>query len=143
MKVATFNTNSIRSRMEIITDWIKKEKPDILCLQETKVQDPDFPSEQFDGLGYQAFFRGQKAYNGVAIISGFPLDTIRRDLSEGQDEQARFISGRVLGLSVINVYVPQGFAPGSDKFQYKLNWLKDLLSFLERDHDPALPLLRP
>ncbi|MDB9822072.1 exodeoxyribonuclease III [Deltaproteobacteria bacterium] len=141
MKIATFNANSIRARMEIITGWLQREEPDILCLQETKVQDKDFPLKPLEMLGYQVIFKGQKSYNGVAIISKKPLDEIRLNLYEGDDEQARFISARNPYFSLINVYVPQGFSPGSDKFEYKLNWMEDLLSYVKGNYDPGLPLL--
>lgn len=141
MKIATFNTNSIRSRMGIIIDWIESEKPDILCLQETKVQDRDFPESQFEERGYQVAFRGQKAYNGVAIISKVSMEEIRRNLTEGEDEQARFISAKLPGYTVMNVYVPQGYAPGTDKFQYKLQWMKELLNFIRRRYDASSHLL--
>lgn len=141
MKIATYNVNSIRARLPLVIQWLKEERPDILFLQETKVQDKDFPVDLFQQAGYTAVVKGQKAYNGVAIISRIPLDEIRLNLFDGENEEARFISGRVGSISLINVYVPQGFAPGTEKFAYKLRWLKALLSHLERDYDPGLPLL--
>ncbi|UCF55738.1 MAG: exodeoxyribonuclease III [Deltaproteobacteria bacterium] len=141
MKLASFNTNSIRVRFPIVTDWLEKEQPDVLCLQETKVQDKDFPADPFKEMGYQPIFRGQKSYNGVAIISKLPLDEVRLNLYEGEDEEARFISTRILNIPVINVYVPQGYAPGTEKFEYKLRWLKDLLVYLKNIYKPDLPLL--
>ena len=141
MKIATFNTNSIRARMKIILDWIEKEKPDILCLQETKVQDKDFPVSQFEEKGYRAIFRGQKTYNGVAMIFRVPLDEVRRHLHEGDDEQARFLSAGTSKFTVINVYVPQGYSPGTEKFLYKLQWIKDLSLLVQRDYNPDSPLL--
>jgi exodeoxyribonuclease III len=141
MKIATFNANSIRSRMEIIVGWLEKEHPDLLCLQETKVQDKDFPGKSFETLGYTAIFRGQKSYNGLAIVSRLPLDQTRLNLYEGGDEQARFIYARGIGFFIINVYVPQGFAPGTEKFQYKLRWMEDLLSYIKGNFNPALPIL--
>ena len=141
MKLATFNANSIRARAGIITSWIEKEEPDLLCIQETKAQDKDFPAKTFDEMGYNVVFRGQKSYNGVAIISRLPIDDIRLNLYEGEDEQARFISITIMNIPVINVYVPQGFAPGTEKFRYKLDWLKDLLAHIKEVHDPGLPLI--
>jgi len=141
MKIATFNTNSIRARLPIIMGWLGREQPDVLCLQETKVQDKDFPLKGFEEAGYRVIFRGQKSYNGVAIISKHTLDEIRMDLYEGGDEDARFISARILNVPVLNVYVPQGFAPGTEKFEYKLQWLRDLLTHVKNDYDPGLPLL--
>lgn len=140
-KIATFNTNSIRTRIEIISQWFEKEQPDLLCLQETKVQDKDFPVSLFEKMGCHVIFKGQKSYNGVAIISRHPLDEIRSFLYESNDEEARFISARVFGIPLINAYVPQGFAPGTEKFHYKLRWLKDLLSYIRKRYAPDRPLL--
>ena len=141
MKIATFNTNSIRARLPIIKNWLIEEQPDILSLQETKVQDKDFPFDDFTELGYQAIIRGQKSYNGVAIISRLELCDIRKDLYKEGDEQARFLSVEFPGATVINVYVPQGFAPGSDKFEYKLKWLSDLLKYIQENYTPEDPLI--
>ena len=141
MKLATFNTNSIRARLPIITEWLKQETPDILCLQETKVQDRDFPSKAFGELGYLSVFRGQKSYNGVAIISRLPAEELRIDLYDEGDQDARFISAKIGGIYVMNVYVPQGVAPGTEKFFYKLRWLKDLLAYIRANYDPDQPLL--
>jgi exodeoxyribonuclease-3 len=140
LKIATFNANSIRTRMNIIQNWLSKENPDLLCIQETKVQDKDFPVSQIEEIGYHVIFRGQKAYNGVAIISRSPLEEVRRNLYE-DDEQARFISAKVQDIPLINVYVPQGFAIGTEKFDYKLQWLKDLLVHIKKEYDPSKPLL--
>jgi exodeoxyribonuclease III len=139
MKFATFNANSVRTRLEIIVNWLKTEQPDVLCLQETKVQDKDFPEGRFREIGYQVAFRGQKAYNGVAIVSRHPIQEINTCIPGKEDDQARFISALIAGVHVINAYVPQGVAPGTDKFQYKLQWLAGLLSCLESNYSPGLP----
>ena len=141
MLFSTFNTNSIRARLPIITDWLDQIRPDVLCLQETKVQDRDFPLRKFQDLGYQAVFSGQKSYNGVAIITKRPVSEIRSGLYGVSGEEARFISAQIATLPVINVYVPQGFAPGTEKFRYKLQWLTDLLAHMEKEYDPGRPLL--
>jgi len=141
MKIATFNANSIRSRIDIINDWIKAEQPDMLCLQETKVQDREFPADSFSSLGYQVVFKGQKTYNGVAIISRHPFTDVRLSLKGAEDEQARFISAVIENVHVINVYAPQGFAPGTDKFLYKLGWLQDLLTHIKTNYDPSIPMI--
>ncbi len=140
MKVATFNANSIRSRMEVILGWMKKENPDVLCIQETKVQDEDFPAKPFDDLGFNVVFKGQKSYNGVAIASKMPLSDIRLNLYK-DDEQARFLRAVTHDFTIINVYVPQGFAPGTDKFKYKLKWMNDVLLYIGENYDPAVPLV--
>lgn len=141
MKIATFNTNSIRARLPIILDWLKNESPDVLCIQETKVQDKDFPLDVFQKQEYHAAFRGQKSYNGVAVLSRLPLENTRTELFDQGDEQARFISGTLNGISVINVYVPQGFKVGSDKFQYKLEWLDGLIQHINQTYSPEDSLL--
>ncbi len=141
MKIATFNANSVRARLPIISSWLEREKPDLLCLQETKVQDDHFPVEQFHASGYQVVFRGQKSYNGVAIAAREPLLVVRRDLFDEGGEQARFLEVRYGGLTVIDVYVPQGFEVGSDKFSYKLKWLDALHSYIAEAHDPGAPLV--
>ncbi len=140
-KVATFNANSLRARLPVIKAWLAKEKPDVLCLQEIKVQDKDFPSQDFEALGYRAFFKGQKSYNGVAIITRRPADSICLALHDEPNEEARFISARIDDIALVNVYVPQGVAPGTEKFAYKLRWLKDLLSHIQNHFNPRHPLV--
>ncbi|MCD6305910.1 MAG: exodeoxyribonuclease III [Deltaproteobacteria bacterium] len=141
MKVATFNANSIRARLPVILGWLKREAPDILFLQETKVQDVDFPVDSVKAAGYHAVFRGQKSYNGVAVLSKSPLTDVETSLPVEDVDEARFISGRAGDIHVINVYVPQGFEPGSDKFRFKLAWLDHLLRHIADYYDPSSPLL--
>ena len=127
--------------MPIILAWLDREQPDVLCIQETKVQDKDFPESQILDAGYGVIYRGQKSYNGVAIISKFPMDGIRLNLYEGGDEDARFISARIKNTPLLNAYVPQGSAVGTEKFEYKLRWLNDLLSHIKDHYDSASSLL--
>lgn len=141
MKLATFNANSVRTRMPVIINWLQKENPDVLCLQETKVQDKDFPAGPFEKAGYHISHRGQKSYNGVAIASRESTTQVRYDLYEQGDEQARFISAVISNISIINVYVPQGFAVDSEKFEFKLLWLRDLFSFIKERYNPGDPLI--
>jgi len=141
LKTATFNANSLRARLPILLDWLDREQPDILCVQETKVQDLDFPAGAIENAGYHVIFRGQKSYNGVAVMSRKSPEDVRRDLYEEGDEQARFISAVIGDVVVVNVYVPQGFAVGTEKFVYKLTWLSDLLGYLRRHYRPDQPLL--
>jgi exodeoxyribonuclease-3 len=140
-KLATFNANSIRARLSVVLEWTKKQEPDVLCLQECKVQDKDFPFAAFESLGYRASYRGQKSYNGVAMITRHPPEEIRTGLYEGIEEEARFISATIRQIPVVNVYVPQGVAPGTEKFAHKLRWLRDLLSHLGAHYSPRSPLL--
>lgn len=139
MKCATFNANSIRARLPIVLDWLEREHPDVLCIQETKVQDRDFPVRDFQDAGYSVIYRGQKSYNGVAVVSKEPPEAVTFALAG--DEDARFLSCKVGDIPVINVYVPQGFEAGSDKFAYKLRWLKELLEHLRACYRPDQPLI--
>ena len=140
MLIATWNVNSVRTRLSQITNWIKNVNPDILCLQETKVIDDSFPITPFEKLGYEVIKYGQKSYNGVAIISklkienvkkGFTHDCDKKNISEEFNEQKRLISADINGLKIINVYVPNGSSINSDKFNYKIKWLNHLSSFLD------------
>ncbi len=139
--VATFNANSIRARLSAVLEWMKKQEPDVLSLQECKVQEKEFPFEAFESLGYKALYRGQKSYNGVAVLTKHPTEGIRTGLYEGMEEEARFISARIGQIPVVNAYVPQGVAPGTEKFAYKLRWLKDLLAHLGQHYSPKAPLV--
>lgn len=143
MKIATFNANSIRARLEIVLNWLEKEKPDALCVQETKSQDQDFPAEAFESAGWRARFYGQKSYNGVAIITREPLEGVSAGLRDGAEEteQARLITGMLGGVAIVNTYVPQGFEVGSEKFQYKLEWLARLRAWFERNFNPEQPIV--
>jgi len=142
MKVANFNANGIRARLPVLLGWIDKESPEVLCIQETKVQDPDFPRTPFVEKGYHCSFKGQKSYNGVAIFSKIKPDDVRIGFGEGDEsEEARLIMCRIAGIPIVNTYVPQGQDPKSEKFEYKLNWLKRLKAYFNRHFDPNDPLI--
>ena len=130
MRLATWNVNSLRVRLPQVLDWLKLKQPDVLCLQETKVTDGDFPQAPFDGAGYRAVFTGQKAYNGVAIISRVPAEAVEFHLPGVDSEQKRFLAATIGDLRVVNVYVPNGEHVQSEKFQYKLSWLRALRRYL-------------
>lgn len=135
MKIATWNVNSIRSRLAIAQDWLTQNPVDVLCLQETKVIDADFPREPFEALGYHLAIAGQKSYNGVAIFSRQPLADLKIGFepvlgATELDEQKRVISGVINGIRVVNLYVPNGSAVGSEKYEYKLAWLAALKPYL-------------
>ena len=142
MRIATWNVNSLRARLEIVVDWLVRDSPDVVCLQETKVVDEGFPVEPLAAMGYQTVFVGQKTYNGVAILSRLPLTDIVLALPEapGEDEK-RFIAATVAGIRVINVYVPNGQEVGSPKFYYKLAWLERLRTYLATTYTPDEALL--
>ena len=142
MLIATWNVNSIRTRLSQIINWINQVKPDILCLQETKVINDDFPLEPFEKLGYEVIIHGQKSYNGVAILSknkiekvnkGFISNPIEENIKNEFFEQKRLISAVINGLRIVNVYVPNGSSLDSDKFKYKIEWLKRLSYFIDEE----------
>lgn len=141
MKIASFNVNSIRIRLPIVTQWLRKHQPDVLAVQETKVQDHDFPSAAFEEIGYRCAFRGQKSYNGVALFSTHDLLDVRFGLPDEPRDEARIVSARINNLAIANTYVPQGYLPDSDKFAYKLEWFGRLLDFFRSRFKPTDPLL--
>ncbi|MCT0200342.1 exodeoxyribonuclease III [Synechococcus sp. CS-1325] len=139
MRIATWNVNSVRTRLAQVLAWLERQNPDLLCLQETKVEDRLFPAEAFRSLGYDVAISGQKAYNGVALLSRLPLEDVQVGLAallpEDADarrlsEQKRVISARVAGVRVLNLYVPNGSGLGSEKYGYKLEWLACLGRYL-------------
>lgn len=142
MKIATWNVNSIRARMERLCTWLRAQAPDVLCLQETKVEDADFPLPELQALGYHACIHGQKTYNGVAILTRQPAQEIARGFGDGvEDAHARFLVVRVGELRVGSVYVPNGQAVGTDKFAYKLKWLARWQDWLSRQLRPGDPVV--
>jgi exodeoxyribonuclease-3 len=142
LKVATYNANSIRSRLELVLDWLDREAPDVLCLQETKVQDADFPAIPFEDAGYHVVFRGQKAHAGVAIVSREESQETAFGFDDGgEPDEPRLIRAVIGGIPVVNTYVPQGRSPDSEHFQYKLEWLARLRAFFERHYSPQELLL--
>jgi exodeoxyribonuclease III len=142
LKIATFNVNSVRARLPIIDKWLAANNPDVLCLQETKVIDQDFPVEEMSASGYRAAFRGEKSYNGVAILSRHAMERVRYGFDgEGADEGARILSVRIQGVDIVNTYVPQGTSPDSENFQYKLAWFDRLLDHFKRSYKPGDPLV--
>jgi len=147
--VATWNVNSIRSRIDLVKDWLIANEVDILCLQETKTEDQFFPIEVFLQLGYEVSIFGQKSYNGVAIISKFPIKDIKvgfyQVIPEYKDssllsQQKRIISAAINDIRIINVYVPNGSSINSDKFIYKVNWLGCLQAYLHKINSNHMPI---
>lgn len=132
MKLATWNVNSIRARRERVLEWIATNEPDVLCLQELKTAEADFPADDFRALGYEAAVCGQRTYNGVAILARGPLRDVERGFGDGVDDpQARFVAATVPGgVRVMSAYVPNGEAVGSEKFTYKMAWCERLVAFL-------------
>ena len=141
MKIATWNVNSIRKRLDRVIAWVGEHQPDVLCLQETKVEDDAFPRDELESVGYHALCHGQKTYNGVALLGREPmLHPVKGFGDGGDDGQARFLVAEVDDLKVGTVYVPNGQEVGSEKFRYKLEWLGRWRRWLETSADTAAPL---
>lgn len=142
LKAATYNANSIRARMDLILDWLETERPDVLCVQETKVQDDDFPAEPIRDSGYHVVYRGQKAHGGVAIISSAKPEEVEYGFDDGkQPDEPRLLRAVVAGIPIVNTYVPQGRSVDSEHFEYKLEWFDRLRALFERDYESDEPLL--
>ena len=140
--VATWNVNSIRSRLHALLPWLDRVKPDVVCIQETKAQDHDFPIEPIEAAGYRVAFRGQKSYNGVAILSKHPIENVRCGFDDdGPADEARLIAGTVEGVTMVNAYVPQGRAPDHEMYAYKLAWFERLCAYFESHFSPDEPML--
>ena len=150
MRIATWNVNSVRTRLDQVLAWLAAERPEVLCLQETKVADELFPLAPFRALGYEATISGQKAYNGVAILSRLPIEDVRVGFAallpddmeaQGLGEQKRVISAQIAGLRVLNLYVPNGSSLRSEKYTYKLEWLACLKRYLDAQETQGEPLV--
>ena len=144
MRIATWNINGVRARIEGARAWVAEMRPDILCLQEIKTVDEAFPTAPFEDLGYNIALHGQKGFNGVALLSLTPLEDVSRGLAgEDADEQARFISARVSvksgALRIACLYLPNGNPIGTEKFSYKLRWMERLEAWIRAE----LPLEEP
>jgi exodeoxyribonuclease III len=139
MQIATWNVNSIRTRLDIVTKWLQEHPVDVLCVQETKTIDTQFPLATIEACGYHTYISGQKSYNGVAMFSKQPLTNVSigfggrltPELVGDLDEQKRIITGNLDGVQIINLYVPNGNLLGSDKYAYKLRWLELLGKYLK------------
>lgn len=143
MKVATFNINSLRLRLPLLLGWIEQHQPDVLCLQETKCQDSEFPALALTSTGYHAVYRGIKSYNGVAVLSRPAPDAVFYGFDDEAEEadDARLMRVIVQGIPVINTYVPNGFKIDSPKYAYKLRWLGRLRAYFEKHLSPLQPAL--
>jgi exodeoxyribonuclease III len=133
MKLATWNVNSIRAREGRLLRWLEKHQPDVMCLQELKVTDDGFPLLPIRALGYHAAVHGQKTYNGVAVLSREEPAEVERGFGDGGDDtQARLVMARVGSVHVVSAYIPNGSEVGSDKWAYKMEWMKRLRAWLDR-----------
>ena len=143
MKIATWNVNSLKVRLPHLLEWLAANPVDVVCLQETKQQDADFPQDALREAGYHSVFSGQKTYNGVAILSRAPLADVQHGIPGLDDEQKRVIAATCGGVRVVCVYVPNGQSVDSDKYHYKLKWLAALRDWLQAElaRHPRLAVL--
>jgi exodeoxyribonuclease-3 len=142
VKVATFNANSVRARLDTIVSWLKSKQPDVLCIQETKVTDDQFPALAFAEAGYCILFRGQKSYNGVAIASKSRPSVTRFGLDDGEEpDETRLAYARIGPLHIVNTYIPQGREIDNAMYLYKLRWLKRLRSYFDRHFSTRMKVL--
>jgi exodeoxyribonuclease III len=142
MLIATWNVNSIIARMPHVMRWLDAVQPDVLCMQETKCTDDKFPTLLFQERGYQCQLFGQQSYNGVAILTRETCDTSHRGYPDDDETaQSRLITTNVNGIEIVNVYIPNGQAVGSEKYAFKLNWMQRLRDFFVSHYDTTTPVL--
>lgn len=142
MKIATFNAASIRARLPLTLDWLAENEPDILAVQETKVEDDKFPVGDFEDLGYHVAIHGQKSWNGVCLLSRSPLSNVRTGFDDDlMPTDCRIITAEVDGIQIINTYVPNGNTVGSEKWVYKMAWLERFARFLRERYRSDEPLI--
>jgi len=139
--LASFNVNGVRARLPIVLQWLTQNQPDVLCLQETKVQDAEFPSDEFENIGYRCAFKGQKSYNGVAILTKNIVKQVSCGLNTDPKDEPRMISANVSGINIVNTYIPQGRDPDSEHFEYKLKWFDRLADYFEWQVSPTDPVV--
>lgn len=142
MKVATYNVNSLRKRLPVVLAWVERHRPDVLCLQETKVEDEKFPLLELAGAGYHVTFRGMKGYNGVAVLSTRQPEKVAHGFDDGGDpDEARLLHVTLGGIAIVNTYVPQGFEIDSPKYTYKLAWFRRLRNYFAKHLSPDAPAI--
>jgi len=141
LKIATYNVNSIRSRLHIVLPWLQNNSPDIFCMQETKVEDARFPIAEFEALGYVVTFRGNKQYNGVAIASRVRPQKVSFGLADEPADSDRLAQAQFNDLIILNAYVPQGQDVDKPQFAYKLAWLNRLKKYLQKNFQPDQKLI--
>ncbi len=133
MRIATWNVNSLKVRLPQVLDWLQKNQPEVLALQETKTPDENFPLVEIEAAGYQACYSGQKTYNGVAVLSRAPATDPVTDIPSLDDPQRRILAVNVNGVRVVNLYVVNGQEVDSEKFEYKLHWLEQVSAYLRSE----------
>lgn len=132
LKLASWNVNSLKVRLEQVLNWMSSSQMDILAMQETKLPDENFPVTEFSDRDYHIVFSGQKTYNGVAIASRYPFSDILTDIPDLDDPQRRILAVTVAGIRLINLYVPNGSEVSSSKYYYKLDWLQKVTAFIRQ-----------
>jgi exodeoxyribonuclease-3 len=140
VRLASWNVNSLRVRLGHLLDWLRQAEPDVACLQETKTEDASFPVAELRDAGYHAAYCGQRAYNGVAILSRSEIQDVAHGIPDFADDPKRCIAGTVNGIRIVCLYAPNGEAPGTDKYAYKLRWYEALARWMSHDL-PARPNL--
>jgi exodeoxyribonuclease-3 len=130
LRLASWNVNSLRVRLGHLLDWLKEAQPDVACLQETKTEDANFPVAELRDAGYHAVFCGQRSYNGVAILSRTPIEDVAHGIPNFPDDPKRCIAGTVHGVRIVCLYAPNGEAPGTDKYAYKMRWYDALAGWM-------------
>lgn len=131
--LSTWNVNSLKVRLPHLMSWMQANSPDVVCLQETKLEDAKFPVAEISAMGYQATFSGQKTYNGVAILSRLPVTEVQYGIPDFADEQKRILAATIAGVRVVCAYIPNGQTVGSDKYAYKLSWLGAFCEWIRKD----------
>jgi exodeoxyribonuclease-3 len=132
-RLATWNVNSLKVRLPHLIEWLAHSRPDAMCLQETKTEDANFPRAELEAAGYHAVFRGQKSYNGVAILARSEISDVQHGIPNFPDDPKRLIAATVNGIRILSVYAPNGQSPGSDKYAYKLRWYGAFASWLKNE----------
>jgi len=141
MLIATWNVNSILARLPNVVRWLNLVKPDVLCMQETKCTDDKFPSEPFIERGYQCQIFGQQSYNGVAILTRDSCDSRRGYPDDDETAQSRLLATNIGGIDIVNVYIPNGQMVGSEKYAFKLDWMRRLREYFDAHYDNSTPVL--
>ncbi|MFO7593011.1 MAG: exodeoxyribonuclease III, partial [Pseudomonadota bacterium] len=133
MKIASWNVNSLNVRLPQVLTWLESAQPDVLALQETKLSDGKFPAGEIDAAGYHVVFSGQKTYNGVALLSKQPIEEVITDIPNLEDPQRRILGATIGGVRILNLYVVNGQEVGSEKYDYKLEWLEKVHDYVAGD----------
>lgn len=142
MKICTYNAASVRARLPRLVEWLDANEPDVVAIQETKVENDKFPVEEFEARGYELALNGQKSWNGVCLLSRLPIENVQIGFGdELMPQDARIISATISGIEIINTYVPNGNTVGSEKWEYKMAWLERFARLLRERYSPQAPVI--